>query len=60
MPLDKCYSCQYAQWQSTESGTEPQLYCDPPMGECPTEFPVLEDLPDILSYESTGIPNPNS
>jgi len=58
MPEDKCYSCPYAQWLSEEDSTEPELRCDPPMGECPLDRPqdeYPEDLPDILSYENTGI-----
>lgn len=39
MILEKCCSCPYAKWVSIEDGTEPQLECDPPMGECLAEFP---------------------
>lgn len=35
--LRKCQACPYAQWTAEEDSTEPKLYCDPPMGECPAE-----------------------
>ena len=39
----KCYSCPYARWISEEDSTEPRLECNPPMGECPSEFPHGEE-----------------
>jgi len=40
---DKCLSCPFAKWTPRwEGDTNPKLECDPPMGECPLEFPVEE------------------
>ena len=49
--LEECLSCQYANWVSIEDGTEPKLDCNPPMSECPAEFPNPESYLTTLTRQ---------
>ncbi len=43
MDLTQCYGCKWAHWLSSPDSTEVHCECDPPMGECPAEFPHEEE-----------------